>query len=79
MILYHTPNMEIKKPDIAFSRNSLDFGRGFYTTENRSQAEKYARRFFKQNESAVMNVYNLDEAMLAGWRALLRTNKPLDA
>lgn len=65
MILYHTSNMEIRKPDIAFSRNSLDFGRGFYTTENRSQAEKYARRFFKQNEPAVMNVYNFDDEMLA--------------
>lgn len=60
MILYHTSNLEIVKPDIAFSRTSLDFGPGFYTTENRAQAEKYAKRFFKQGSDAVMNVYNLD-------------------
>jgi len=67
MILYHTSNMEIRKPDIAFSRNSLDFGRGFYTTENKSQAEKYARRFFKQNEPAVMNIYSFDDGDLEGF------------
>ena len=66
MILYHTSNMEIRKPDIAFSRSSLDFGRGFYTTENKSQAEKYARRFFKQNEPAVMNIYSFDDSDLEG-------------
>ena len=60
MILYHTSNLEIIKPDISFSRSSLDFGAGFYTTENRLQAEKYAKRFFKQGSNAVMNVYSLD-------------------
>ncbi len=67
MIIYHTSNMEIRRPDISFSRSSLDFGRGFYTTENKSQAEKYARRFFKQNEPAVMNVYSVEDAALAGY------------
>lgn len=30
--------------DLARSRYSLDFGRGFYTTTNRNQAEQWARR-----------------------------------
>lgn len=30
--------------DLARSRNSLDFGRGFYTTTNQNQAEQWARR-----------------------------------
>lgn len=44
MILYHTSNMEIQKPDLRFSRSSLDFGVGFYTTENKSQAENNLNR-----------------------------------
>ncbi len=61
MILYHTSSMEVPKPDIRFSRSSLDFGVGFYTTENKSQAEKYGRRFIKQGVQAVLNTYNLDD------------------
>ncbi len=63
MILYHTSNQEIVKPDIAFSRNNLDFDKGFYTTQNRNQAEKYAKRYFKQGDNAVMNIYDFDCAL----------------
>lgn len=32
MILYHGSSLEIIQPNIAFSRQKLDFGQGFYTT-----------------------------------------------
>ena len=35
MILYHTGNREIKKPDIHFGRKNADFGWGFYLTPDR--------------------------------------------
>lgn len=32
MILYHGSALKIVQPDVAFSRQKLDFGQGFYTT-----------------------------------------------
>jgi len=61
MRLYHTSNIEVKEPDISFSRTFLDFGKGFYTTPSKIQAEKYANRFFKQNLPAVLNTYEFDK------------------
>lgn len=61
MILYHTSNQTVANPDISHSRVYLDFGRGFYTTPNRAQAEKYAKRYFREGQPAVLNVYELDD------------------
>jgi len=61
MTLYHTSTIEVKEPDIRFSRTFLDFGKGFYTTPSKVPAEKYAKRFFKENLPAILNTYDLDE------------------
>jgi len=61
MILYHTSDIIVENPNVSFSRGYLDFGKGFYTTPNRSQAEKYAKRFFKEGRLAYLNTYELDE------------------
>jgi hypothetical protein len=48
MILYHGSYTAIEKPDLSFSRDTLDFGRGFYATPIKEQA--IARlRFNKPN------------------------------
>ncbi len=44
MIVYHGSSLEIIKPEISYSKAYLDFGRGFYVTTFRSQAEKWALR-----------------------------------
>ena len=62
--LYHTSNVEIRIPDVRHSREHLDFGRGFYLTSLREQAEKYGQRFLRKGETAVMNVYELDNENL---------------
>lgn len=59
--LYHSSRVVVDKPDVYHSRESLDFGKGFYLTRLRSQAEKYARRFMKLYGSAVLNVYLFEE------------------
>lgn len=64
MRLYHTSNVEVRTPDVAHSREHLDFGRGFYLTSLREQAEKYGLRFLRKGEEAVMNVYELDDENL---------------
>lgn len=51
----------IEHPDISFSRAYLDFGKGFYTTPNRAQAVKCAKRFFKEERPAFLNTFELDD------------------
>ena len=65
MRIYHTSNIEVAKPDIKFSRNYLDFGRGFYCTILESQAIKYGQRFIKKGENAYLNIYELDEIVFS--------------
>ena len=60
MRLYHTSNVEIPHPDIKFSRNHLDFGKGFYLTTLKQQAINYGQRFLRKGDNAIMNVYELD-------------------
>lgn len=70
MKLYHTSNIEVSKPNIKFSRNHLDFGKGFYLTKFKEQAVKYGQRFLKKEENAFLNVYELDDKIMS-----LYTNK----
>lgn len=66
MKVYHASNMRVECPDTSHSRREFDFGRGFYVTTIRQQAEKYAWRFMRRGEQAWLNVYELDDD-LAGW------------
>jgi hypothetical protein len=44
MILYHGSNIEIEDIDLAKCRPFKDFGRGFYLTTKKDQAQKMANR-----------------------------------
>ena len=44
MIVYHGSSEIVKQPDIQHSYRALDFGKGFYVTSVREQAERWARR-----------------------------------
>ncbi|MDR0903573.1 MAG: DUF3990 domain-containing protein [Ruminococcus sp.] len=58
MILYHGSYTEIECPDISFSRDKLDFGKGFYVTPIFEQAKNWASRFLKRNKNAIVNSYD---------------------
>lgn len=60
MLLYHTSYTTIQSPDILHSRDFLDFGKGFYLTTIKEQAEKYGERFKKRGKEAWLNVYDFD-------------------
>jgi hypothetical protein len=64
MILYHGSYMEVKRPDLSFSRNELDFGVGFYTTPIREQAEKWSLRFKRREKQAVVSEYEFDNNVM---------------
>ena len=57
MILYHGSYTAIKKPDLSFSRLRTDFGRGFYLTPLKAQAESWSRRFFRERGTAFVSAY----------------------
>lgn len=61
MIYYHASNVEVTTPDLSHSRDYLDFGKGFYLTSIREQAEAYAKRFQLRGEEAFINEYELSD------------------
>lgn len=57
MIIHHGGYCEIKTPEIRQSRSNKDFGPGFYCTQLRSQAERWARCF----DTPVVSVFDYSE------------------
>ncbi len=58
MILYHGSNQLVMMPDVTHSKSYLDFGRGFYLTTYRNQAERWAmRKFNREGGTAQLNVF----------------------
>ena len=59
--------MAVRKPIVSRGRSKTDFGKGFYTTTSREQAEKWAqiKRDRMGNEAhAIVSVFELDDAVL---------------
>ncbi len=56
MTVYHGSYVEIVKPQIIKSKNSKDFGTGFYCTMIREQAERWAKRYDK----SILNTYTVN-------------------
>ena len=44
MIVYHGSNTVVQHPDVIHTCRNLDFGKGFYVTTVREQAERWAKR-----------------------------------
>ncbi len=63
MIVYHGSSDIVKSPDVLHSYRPLDFGKAFYLTTNREQAERWARRKADLNHRnvAYVNVYAMSE------------------
>ncbi|MDE6514203.1 MAG: DUF3990 domain-containing protein [Muribaculaceae bacterium] len=58
MLVYHSSNQCFTKPDVVHSREALDFGKGFYVTRLKQQAEKYANRFIRAGEDAFIHIFD---------------------
>lgn len=61
MILYHTSNIRVERPDTSHSRDALDFGKGFYMTSIREQAVRYGEKFADRGKEAWLNMYEMSE------------------
>lgn len=50
MTVYHGGYEPVEKPKIRIGRNTKDFGNGFYCTIIKEQAERWAKRYPKEND-----------------------------
>ncbi len=70
MIVYHGSYTEISAPDIKHSRTNLDFGKGFYVTDIKEQAEKWCQKFIRGDQIGIISVYELDNSVVKKCRVL---------
>jgi len=58
--------MSVRKPSLRSGRANADFGKGFYTTSNQEQAERWAHIKQEREEAqrAVVSIYEFDETLL---------------
>lgn len=70
--LYHGSNLDVKPPRTDAGRRNLDFGRGFYVTSLKSQAEKWAVVGGRHNDEdeGIVNVYEFDDSSLETYNVL---------
>ncbi len=59
MIVYHGSYCKVDNPNISFSREALDFGKGFYVTSIKQQAISWTDRFKRRGKDGYLNIYNL--------------------
>ncbi|MBP5419223.1 MAG: DUF3990 domain-containing protein [Bacteroidales bacterium] len=67
--LYHGSFTIVDKPQADFGRRNLDFGKGFYLTSLRTQAEQWARLITERktrNGIPQLNVYKFDDSIANG-------------
>lgn len=66
MRLYHGSNVEVRKPNLLKSRKKTDFGRGFYTTTQKEQAEHWTTIKMDRAKAGrrIVSVFEIDDALL---------------
>ncbi|WP_461205407.1 DUF3990 domain-containing protein [Clostridium sp. DL1XJH146] len=50
----------VDNPQISFSRDALDFGKGFYITAIKEQAINWTYKFKRRSKKGYLNIYELD-------------------
>ena len=76
MILFHGSNIVVGKPLVNVGRKELDFGPGFYLTNLREQAERWARRVcvIRRSKTPVISRFTFDEGNLPSGLKRLNLN-----
>lgn len=62
IVLYHETTLRLEQPLACVEREDLDFGKGFYLTRLRDQAERWAIRvqLIRLSSDAWINMYEFD-------------------
>ena len=66
MLVYHGSNVEVRKPSLLKSRKKTYFGRGFYTTTQKEQAEHWTSIKIDRAKTGrrIVSVFEVDDALL---------------
>lgn len=66
MTLYHGSYVSVPSPLTGVGCKELDFGPGFYVTNLREQAERWARRVcvIRATDTPLLSIYEFDESLL---------------
>jgi len=80
MILYHGSNIVVEQPKLLPQNRFLDFGKGFYTTENREQAIAFADKVYRRRKEGIpfVSVYDFNEKAAFASCNLLRFDSPTE-
>ena len=62
--VFHGSCTTVDRPDLSFSRKTLDFGAGFYVTPVREQAISWAKSWRLRNRPAIVNRYAYHDELL---------------
>lgn len=76
MKVYHGSDTVVQKPRILHSKRRMDFGSGFYTTQSRTQAEKWARSVRRRRDSPEAFVTEFDYEEKPEMNVLISTDLP---
>ncbi|WP_455506397.1 DUF3990 domain-containing protein [Gemmiger formicilis] len=78
MILYHGSNVVVSEPRLIVQNRFLDFGYGFYTTTNKTQAIGFAEKVTKRRKEGEksVSIYELDESNAFAECSVLRFDHP---
>jgi hypothetical protein len=69
MKVYHGSYMKITTVDLSRSEGHRDFGRGFYVTKFRMQAEEWAEKIaVKYGQSPCITEFNFFESAFTSWK-----------
>ena len=71
MTLYHGSDIVVKNPLAKAGRRNLDFGRGFYLTNLRGQAESWAQVIASRkgrNNIPILDIYEFNETLVGNYR-----------
>jgi hypothetical protein len=66
MILFHGSTQIVEQPNLKYCRNNTDFGKGFYTTTSKEQAEQWCKILQKriENSKKIVSIFEFDNRLL---------------
>ena len=81
MFVYHGSNIAVEKPELLASNRTLDYGSGFYTTMNLTQAENFAHNVVSRNGGQgkpTVSYYEIDYDNMLRKHSVLKFDHPND-